>query len=241
MKWRVLVDNRTNDGTLQTEHGLAILLETEKHRVLLDTGASDMLIGNAECLGLDLGTVDYVFVSHGHSDHAGGLRYFMEMNQTAKVIVSPDAISGKFYSKRRCLHSITTEWPEIPAERLLTIEHSGWVADDLYVIARIPQVHPIPKGNQYLFVQDVDGEYIQDDFRHELALYTDGLVGGFHLLDGHETEEELLALAQRLSSHYPNTQFYTSHCTGDAAFDILRSEMGGKMNGFWGGIRNYAL
>ena len=256
MKWTVLVDNRTNDGTLQTEHGLSILLETEKHRVLLDTGASDMLIGNAECLGLDLGTVDYVFVSHGHSDHAGGLRYFMEMNQTAKVIVSPDAISGKFYSKRRCLHSITTEWPEIPAERLLTIEHSGWVADDLYVIARIPQVHPIPKGNQYLFVQDVDGEYIQDDFRHELALYTDGLlftgcahsglenilaacpypvktvVGGFHLLDGHETEEELLALAQRLSSHYPNTQFYTSHCTGDAAFDILRSVMGGKMNGF---------
>ena len=65
------------------------------------------------------------------------------------------------------------------------------------------------------------------------------VVGGFHLLDGHETEEELLALAQRLSSHYPNTQFYTSHCTGDAAFDILRSEMGGKMNGFWG--RNYAL
>ena len=263
MKWRVLVDNRTNDGTLQTEHGLAILLETEKHRVLLDTGASDMLIGNAECLGLDLGTVDYVFVSHGHSDHAGGLRYFMEMNQTAKVIVSPDAISGKFYSKRRCLHSITTEWPEIPAERLLTVEHSGWVADDLYVIARIPQVHPIPKGNQYLFVQDVDGEYIQDDFRHEQALYTDGLlftgcahsglenilaacpypvktvVGGFHLLDGHETEEELLALAQRLSSHYPNTQFYTSHCTGDAAFDILRSVMGGKMNGFsCGGIRN---
>ena len=124
-------------------------------------------------------------------------------------------------------------------------------------------MHPIPKGNQYLFVQDVDGEYIKDDFRHELALYTDGLlftgcahsglenilaacpspvktvVGGFHLLDGHETEEELLALAQRLSSHYPNTQFYTSHCTGDAAFDILRSVMGGKMNGFsCGGMRN---
>ena len=55
------------------------------------------------------------------------------------------------------------------------------------------------------------------------------------------TEEELLALAQRLSSHYPNTQFYTSHCTGDAAFDILKSVMGGKMNGFWGGMRNYEL
>ena len=73
MKWTVLVDNRTNNPTFETEHGLSILLETEKHSILLDTGASDMLMRNAERLGKDLSTVDYVFVSHGHSDHAGGL------------------------------------------------------------------------------------------------------------------------------------------------------------------------
>ena len=68
---------------------------------------------NAELLGVDICDVDYVFISHGHSDHAGGLRHFLEDNQKAKVIVSPDAISGRFFSKRGNLHSITTEWPEI--------------------------------------------------------------------------------------------------------------------------------
>ena len=100
MKWTVLVDNRTNNPAYETEHGLSILLETEKHSILLDTGASDMLIRNAERLGKDLSRVDYVFISHGHSDHAGGLKHFMEINKKAKVIVSPDAISGKFFSKR---------------------------------------------------------------------------------------------------------------------------------------------
>ena len=256
MKWTVLVDNRTNNPTFETEHGLSILLETERLSILLDTGASDMLMRNAERLGKDLSTVDYVFVSHGHSDHAGGLKHFMQINKKAKVIVSPDAISGKFYSKRWILHSITTEWPEIPQERLLEIEHSGSICDDIFIIAHIPQIHPMPEGNQHLFVQDAQGQYIQDDFRHELALYTDGLlftgcahsglenilaacpfpvntvVGGFHLLDNHESEAKLSELSYRLADAYPQTQFYTSHCTGDAVFAILQGVMGDKIHPF---------
>lgn len=256
MKWTVLVDNRTNDPVLETEHGLSVFLETERHRILLDTGASDMLIRNAERLGIDLSTVDYVFISHGHSDHAGGLKHFMTVNDTAKIIVSPEAVSGKFFSKRRYLHSITTEWPEIPSERLLAVEHSERIADDLYIIARIPQVHPIPKGNQHLFAQNAEGVYIPDDFRHELALYTHGLlftgcahsglenilaatpfpvnevIGGFHLLDGHESEDELRELAYRLTDSYPQTHFHTSHCTGDAVFATLRDVMGERLHAF---------
>jgi 7,8-dihydropterin-6-yl-methyl-4-(beta-D-ribofuranosyl)aminobenzene 5'-phosphate synthase len=114
MKWTVLSDNRTCNNLLQTEHGLSILLETVKHRILLDTGASDAFIRNAEKMGIDLSTVDYVFISDGHSDHAGGLKHFMEIKTQAKVIVSPDALKGRFFSKRRYLHSITTEWPNIP-------------------------------------------------------------------------------------------------------------------------------
>ena len=109
MKWTVLSDNRTQNSSLETEHGLSILLETDKHCILLDTGASDVFIRNAERLrvgaagmkmGTDLSTVDYVFISHGHSDHAGGLQYIVGRDRKAKVLVSPDAMSGKFYSKR---------------------------------------------------------------------------------------------------------------------------------------------
>ena len=255
-KWTVLSDNRSSDSRLSTEHGLSILLEAEQHRILLDTGASDVFIKNAEQLGLDLSTVDYVFISHGHSDHAGGLRYFLEQNTKAKVIVSPDAISGKFYSKRNYLHSITTVWPEIDDDRLILLDQNFEIAKDLYAISHIPQIHPMPKGNQNLYVQDSDGNYIHDDFRHELALYVNGLlftgcahsglenilsacrwpvksvVGGFHLLDGQESEEELQELAERLKEQYPTTRFYTSHCTGDNVFEVMKGVMGEQLQSF---------
>lgn len=256
MKWTVLSDNRTNDNQLETEHGLSILLETEKHRILLDTGASDVFIRNAEKMGTKLSTVDYVFISHGHSDHAGGLKHFMVINDKAKVIVSPDAVSGKFFSKRRYFHSITAEWPEGYEDRLLMVDKPCEITDDIHIIAQIPQRHPMPQGNQHLYVENTEGGYVNDDFRHELALYADGLlftgcahsglenilaacpypvntvVGGFHLLDDHESEEELTELAKRLTEAYPETQFFTSHCTGDKVFAILKTVMGEHIHPF---------
>jgi len=256
MKWIVLSDNRTQNPSLETEHGLSILLETDHHQILLDTGASDVFIRNAEKMGIDLSTMDYVFISHGHSDHAGGLLYLVERNRKAKVLVSPDAMSGKFFSKRGNLHSITAEWPKIDNDRLVLINQTCALAEDIHVLAHIPQNHPMPKGNVNLYVQNTNGDFIHDDFRHELALYVDGLlftgcahsglenilaacpwpvhtvVGGFHLLDGLETEEELAALAQRLKAKYSNTQFFTSHCTGDKVFATLKTIMGNQLHAF---------
>jgi 7,8-dihydropterin-6-yl-methyl-4-(beta-D-ribofuranosyl)aminobenzene 5'-phosphate synthase len=281
MKWTVLSDNRSSDSRLSTEHGLSILLETKRYKILLDTGASNLFIRNAELLGIDLSDVDYVFISHGHSDHAGGLRYILEHDRQAKaaikreqsdacidsaereqartefkVIVSPEAMSSYFFSKRGNLHSITTEWPEIDKERLIVTDQTIEIVDGIHVIAHIPQIHPMPKGNQNLYVQDVHGDYINDVFRHELALYVDGLlftgcahsglenilaacpwpvhtvVGGFHLLDGQETDEEIKNLAQRLKDNYPKTLFYTSHCTGDNVFEVMKGVMGEQLLSF---------
>ena len=64
MRWTVLSDNRSDDSRLSTEHGLSILLDTERHKILLDTGASDVFIRNAEQLGIDLSDVDYVFIGY---------------------------------------------------------------------------------------------------------------------------------------------------------------------------------
>lgn len=145
---------------------------------------------------------------------------------------------------------------KIDDSRLVLINQTCAIAEDIHVIAHIPQNHPMPKGNVNLYVQDANGDFIHDDFRHELVLYVDGLlftgcahsglenilaacpwpvhtiVGGFHLLDGLQTEEELTALVQRLKAKYPETQFYTSHCTGDKVFAILKTIMGNSLHAF---------
>ncbi|MDO4986543.1 MAG: MBL fold metallo-hydrolase [Prevotella sp.] len=256
MTWTVISDNRSSNPALETEHGLSIVLQTNRHKILLDTGASDVFMRNAEQMGINLSDVDYVFISHGHSDHAGGLRYLLEHNQQARIIVSPDAMSGKFFSKRGNLHSITTEWPEISNDRLILIDHTCEIATGLRVIAHIPQTHPMPKGNLNLYIQDANGSFVHDDFSHEIALYVDGLlftgcahnglenilaacpwpvhsvVGGFHLLDGLQSDEDIVALAQRLKTDYPQTQFYTSHCTGNHVFELMQTIMPTQLHPF---------
>ena len=58
------------------------------------------------------------------------------------------------------------------------------------------------------------------------------VVGGFHLLDNHESEAMLSDLSHRLAVAYPQTQFYTSHSTGDAVFTIQQGVRGDKIHPF---------
>jgi 7,8-dihydropterin-6-yl-methyl-4-(beta-D-ribofuranosyl)aminobenzene 5'-phosphate synthase len=62
---------------LRAEHGFSALVTVRSGNssstLLFDTGASpDALAVNAERLGIDLGAVQGVVLSHGHFDHAGG-------------------------------------------------------------------------------------------------------------------------------------------------------------------------
>ncbi len=265
MRVSILADNRTLEHErFRTEHGLAVLLQTADKQILLDTGASDAFLLNAEQMGIDLSTVDYVFLSHGHADHTGGLSAFLKVNKNAKVIVSAAAVNGSFSSGKGGLHSITARWPLEEMEgRTMYIEKTEEFQEGFGVIASIPQNHPLPKGDRNLLIRK-EGKYYPDTFDHEMALYVDGflftgcahnglenildacpwpvsvVLGGFHLLDSqgentYESEEELKRLASLLTDKYPKTSFYTSHCTGDNVFRTLKSMMGEHLQHFYCG------
>ena len=67
MKIITLVENTVENEKCIAEHGLSIYyIETEKHKLLLDTGQTDAVVKNAEVLNIDLSAVDTVILSHGH-------------------------------------------------------------------------------------------------------------------------------------------------------------------------------
>ncbi len=263
----ILSDNRTADpDRFGCEHGLSVLVRTPSVKILMDTGASGLFAVDAARMGIDLSDVDYVFLSHGHSDHVGGLKTFLEQNSKARVIVSPWAVSGRFYSERGGLHSISCDWPlEEMRDRTLSMDKTMTLANGIHVIAGIPQRHSLPLGNRLLSVRRESG-LVLDDFSHEMALYVDGLlytgcahnglenileacpwpvdtvIGGFHLLDSNgehsfESTEQLTAMAERLVARYPQVSFLTGHCTGSEAFRILQTVMGPRLQQFACGMQ----
>ena len=78
MKITLLLENNSLFGKyLNAEHGFSAWVEDEDVKVLYDFGFSDKFIHNAEALGIDLCTADYVILSHGHRDHSWGLKHLL--------------------------------------------------------------------------------------------------------------------------------------------------------------------
>ena len=58
MKIVTLVENTPGAAGCGYEHGLSFYIETDRHKILMDTGASDLFLENAKKLGIDLAAVD---------------------------------------------------------------------------------------------------------------------------------------------------------------------------------------
>ena len=99
-KITTLAENCVYGKGLQGEHGLSLLVETAEHKVLFDTGASDLFIRNARLMGIDLAEVDLVVLSHGHRDHTGGLHHFLKLNSRARIVCKKDIFAPKYKEER---------------------------------------------------------------------------------------------------------------------------------------------
>lgn len=86
MKLTVLVDNNTLiDRYFLAEPGISLFIEQGGKRILLDVGYSDIFIKNAQKMNIDLRTLDYVVLSHGHQDHTWGLDPLVRLYTESKI------------------------------------------------------------------------------------------------------------------------------------------------------------
>jgi 7,8-dihydropterin-6-yl-methyl-4-(beta-D-ribofuranosyl)aminobenzene 5'-phosphate synthase len=82
----VLYDNRALTAETRADWGFSCLIRGYEQTVLFDTGADgEILMHNMEVLGVDPREIDAVVLSHGHSDHTGGLDALLAANPSVTV------------------------------------------------------------------------------------------------------------------------------------------------------------
>lgn len=165
-----LVDNIATSEAFGSEHGLSLYIETQKHKILFDTGASSLFAENARKMQIDLSKVDLVVLSHGHYDHGGGLKTFLEMNSSAKIYLNRMAF-GNYYSRQSNgeMKYIGIDKTLLPNERFIFVDGKLIIDEELELFSGVKGIRLNPSGNHDLFMKD--GESFKlDDFSHEQNL-----------------------------------------------------------------------
>lgn len=242
MKITTLVENTTSNEMFGCEHGLSLYIETLGHKILFDMGQSDLFFENAKKLKIDLEQVDVAVLSHGHYDHSGGLKKFLEINHCAKVYLSKYAFKPHYNGEKYIGMDKDLE----NSDRLHFVDDELKISDGLTLYSCNDKKRELDFGSFGLSVVE-KGEKIPDPFLHEHYLLIeeeksvlisgcshkgilnivkwfepDVLVGGFHF-SKLQLDEKLRSYARNLDSF--DTEFYTCHCTGVEQYEFMKKTM----------------
>ncbi len=265
MRIVTLVENTSIDPMFTAEHGLCIYAETKKHRLLMDTGQTDALIKNAALLDIDLSRVDTVILSHGHYDHSGGMIPFCRVNGNARIIMQKSAALPHYNGERyigidRDILSLG-QLEEIEGDLRIDDElfvFSGITGRRCYprgnlklsVIKDEKRITDDFSHEQCLVITQGDKRWLISGCAHNGILnildryygifgrMPDYVISGFHMMkrEGAYSEEEKAVIVETaLELSKMDTVFYSGHCTGIPAFDIMKEIMGDKLNALHSG------
>lgn len=255
MKITTLIENRVSRKELIAEHGLSFYIEANGYQILFDTGAGENFAKNASVLGIDISTLDYLVVSHGHSDHTGGLGSFMQLNKRATIYLKKEVFSPKF--KNDFYIGVN---PEINSkgDRFRFVDEVLELVPDVFIVPRT-EIHFQNDQHKSNFYTLQNGVKIPDDFNDELFLVLKSakgnsiisscshngitniihsatqmfnepvvnVIGGFHLKD------VALGMADHLAKYFNRRgirHIYSGHCTGVEMFAQLKTKCVAKVH-----------
>ena len=178
-----LSENTANYGFL-AEWGLSILVDVDGMRILMDTGMSLSAAHNAQLMGVDLTTIDRIVLSHGHTDHTGGLREVLARRGQIEIIAHPDIWASKYTRRDGQTQEQFVGVPFVQEElegrsaRFNLTKEPVYINEHIMTTGEIPMLTSYEEIENNLFIKE-GGLLHQDRLADDLALIIDtdfGLV-----------------------------------------------------------------
>ncbi len=257
MKITIVVDNYVTKRDFLAEHGFSLLIEDKDGKYLFDTGQGMALLHNMNLLGTEPGDINKIILSHGHDDHTGGLKFFIEKGIFPELIVHPDVIYPKLKIQG-----------EVKKDIGLKVTLDGFKLrfskEPLNINEHIVFSGEVPKPNQWeleetAYFREASGKIQKDPFTDDISLYVKldkgllvitgcahsgiiniiqhgmkitGVNKLYGVIGGMHLKNASSGRLDKTVRHLLkfNPRFVTvSHCTGLVAGSILRREMGDKV------------
>ncbi|WDP84298.1 MAG: MBL fold metallo-hydrolase [Desulfobacter sp.] len=161
------------DRIFKGAHGLSLFIRAEQN-ILFDTGPSPIFFDNAALLNLDLNTLDWIALSHGHWDHTDGLACLPGRIKKTKLIAHPAVFTDR--------HKPTGEYNGIGLSReqietsfdLVLSDRPRQLTPTVYFLGQIPRSNDFESRSTSFFKMENGkqrADFLEDDTA--LAVKTD--------------------------------------------------------------------
>jgi len=251
----VLFDAFGQDAAMTKDWGYSALVQIGGKRILFDTGGnSDILARNAKAKGVDLSKLDFVVLSHRHSDHLGGLSYLLSVYPKIRIYAPKENfgvfgsdLPGTFYRRTESLPSRMRFYdgrpPEtmrfgtaFPGANIQSIDKTTEVAPGVILIALVSDTPGTRELKELsLAIDTPDGLVLMVGCSHpgieaivaeavKINRHVHLIAGGFHLVVAQDDVIDRVVSA--LHDTYKVDYVAPGHCTGEPAFAALQKAFG---------------
>jgi 7,8-dihydropterin-6-yl-methyl-4-(beta-D-ribofuranosyl)aminobenzene 5'-phosphate synthase len=253
----ILYDAFGADTSMSNDWGFSALVEISGKRILFDTGNdADIFATNVKAKGVDLKTLDFVVLSHRHSDHMAGLNYVLSVNPTVKIYAPKEgfgiygsSLPSSFYRKDETLSPEMRYYGGAPPQIMKF--GAAWRGANFELIDKTMEI--APGMTLIALVSDAVGTKELEEL--SLAINTpEGVVlvvgcshpgieriveaaaainpkihliaGGFHLVVA--PDDAIAKVVATLKDTYKVERIAPGHCTGEPTFAALKMAFGDR-------------